>query len=150
MARQLYVPARQSLGTGGVFNFSSDTLFIMLVLSSYTFDATHQFASSIGSGNVAVSADTTTGITGKACLILSGVSWSNGVLNFTSPTFTTVTTAQTIKGVAIGKRVGSDMSTLGDDPLICWADDYTGLPLSTNGGNVTYTVDAGAFKQFSL
>lgn len=133
MARQLFIPGKQGFGIG-TFNLTTDVLAAALILSAYTLDPTHQYMSSITAANIAASADVQ--LAGKACKTLTTISFANGILDADDVTFSNVTAAQTIKAVVLFRQVGGDFSTLNNDNLIAWFDDYTNLPLLTSGGDV--------------
>jgi hypothetical protein len=84
---------------------------------------------------------------------LSGVSITvdntdnEGVLDAADVTFPSLSTANDIQAVFVYKQVGGDDTTPGDDRLVAvYDDDSAGsladLPISTNGSDITLSLDA--------
>jgi len=75
----------------------------------------------------------------------SGKTTTNGVLDATDATFTAVT-GTTIEAAVIYKDTG----VAGTSPLIAYFDTLTGLVLTPNSGDVTWTFSNAAEKIFKL
>lgn len=76
---------------------------------------------------------------------LGSVTTTNAALDAADATFTAVSGAQVDIGV-IYKDTGSAATS----PLLHYEDDYTGLPVTPNGGDITYAFDNGVNKIFRL
>jgi hypothetical protein len=68
------------------------------------------------------------------------------VANAANVTYTAVTAGSTVTYLAIYKDTGSNSTS----PLIALIDTATGLPVSTNGGDITVSWDTGANKILKL
>lgn len=96
--------------------------------------STHQYLSDITAGaRIATSGN------------LASKTVTGGVADAADVTFSAVTGA-TVEAVVIYKDTGSAATS----PLISYADDYTSLPVTPNGGDITVTWDNGANKIFKL
>ena len=141
MANALYDAAREQFMTGAI-NMSADTIRAALVVTAYATDAptlatnlaTHNFLDDV-SANI-IGTDQT----------LTGKTTTGGVFDADNPTFPTVTAGSTVKFVLLYKFV----TNAADSPLIALIDTGTGLPLTTNGGDIVITWDSGANKIFKL
>lgn len=120
MSNTSFQPGMQTVLSGGV-NALADTLTAYLVASSYTFDGTDQFVAELG---------TTIGTP----VNLANKSVTNGALGADTLDFGALPPGNTIKGVAIAKNTGNTSTS----PLLLWFDTGSGLPLATNGGNVSF------------
>lgn len=76
---------------------------------------------------------------------LASVTTTNAALDAADATFTAVSGAVVDIGV-IYKDTGSAATS----PLLHFEDDYTGLPVTPNGGDITYAFDSGVNKIFRL
>lgn len=133
MANAIYDKGREAFLTGAI-NWSSDTIKVALVTSSYTPNlASHQYYSSVNS-NVVGTPQT-----------LANKTVTNGVADGDDVTFTAVS-ASTINYVLIYKDTGSAATS----PLICLFDTASGLPLTVAGDNVETRFDSGSNKIFKL
>lgn len=77
---------------------------------------------------------------------LTSKSSSAGIANCANVTFTSVAAGSTAAYIALYKDTG----TPANSQLIALIDTATGLPVVTNGGNITVTIDTGANKLFKL
>lgn len=118
----------QALLSAG-FNVTSDTLKAYLVPSTYTFSTSDQFVAALG---------TTIG----TAQTLANKSITGGVFDADDVDFGAIAPGSTIKAVAIAKDTGNTSTS----PLLLYFDTVTGLPLATNGGNVTVPWDSGVKK----
>lgn len=136
MANSLYALGRQAFLEGGIA-YLTDTIKVALVKSAYTPNlATHQYYSDLTPGSNVVGTPQT----------LASKTSTDGVANAATVTFSSVASGNTIAYIAIYKDTG----TASTSPLIALIDTTTGLPLSTNGGDITVTWDTGANKIFKL
>lgn len=130
-------------GTGGPIDFDTDPIYVMLANQTYQQLAlatrrAHDFRDDVTANEVSGTGYTTGG------LLLSGATISSDGTNgykvtFTNPQWTTATI--TAYCAVWYKRVGADLSTPADDPLICFSD-FGGAVSSTNG-TYTLTIPAG-------
>lgn len=135
MSNALYDKGRDAFLQGSI-TWNSDTVKMALVSSAYTVAiSTHQYYSDVPS----------TAVIGTP-VALSSKSSSAGIANCGNVTFTSVTTGSTVSYIVIYKDTGTDTTS----PLIAYIDTATGLPVTTNGGNITVTIDTGAAKLFKL
>lgn len=136
MANALYGLGRQAFLEGSIA-FLTDTIKVALVKSSYTANlSTHQYYSDLTPASNVVGTPQT----------LASKTSTLGVANAATVTFSAVASGSTIAYLAIYKDTG----TASTSPLIALIDTSTGLPLSTNGGDITITWDTGANKIFKL
>ncbi len=136
MTSFVYDKAREKFLNGGI-NWSSDTIKAVLVPAAYAQNAaSHEFLSSITSGNrLATSA------------ALTSKSSNAGVADAADTVFTAVTSASQGVAVVLYKDTGTDTAS----PLIAYIDQATaGLPVTPNGGDINVIWDNGANKIFKL
>lgn len=117
----------------GSINFSSDTLKVRLLPSSYVYDAGHEFLSSVSAG---VGTDQT----------LASKSVTDGVFDADDAAFGAIASGSTIGSVLIYKDTGDSATS----PLLILFTDTVGLPYATNGANYTQQWSSGAAKIFRL
>ena len=100
---------------------------ITMVTSAYTYSAAHTFRSSL-SGEVGTAQT------------LANKTFTDGVFdNTVDPVWTSVAGGSTVNAFVIYIDNGSAAT----DRLVAYIDTgQTGLPFATNGGDVTYTIDA--------
>lgn len=122
----------EKLLTGAV-NFSTDTLKVALLPSTYTFDTADEFLSDLPS---AIGTAQT----------LSGKTVTGGVFDAADADFGSIASGPTIGSAVIYKDTG----TAGTSPLLLHITGITGFPLDTNGGGVLVQWSAGAAKIISL
>lgn len=131
-------------GTPGAVDFDTDPLYLMLVTSTYTGTATatlkgHQYRSDV----TAISGAEVTG-TGYTAggVQLTGVSVAasgdNAVFTASNPAWATATISA--NGAVLFKRVGADLTTPADDPIIALFD--FGETVASTAG--TFTVNLGS------
>lgn len=136
MADTLFQSAKLRLMNGGI-DLDTDPLYIMLVNGYSPVANTHTFRSDVTNECPASGNYTTGGI----ALAGSTVSAAAGVSTFdatTDPSWASATISAT--GAVIYKRVGADLTTPADDPIICFLD-FGGTKTSTAG---TFTVQFNA------
>ena len=132
MANRLYPKgAEKILGT---LDLTAVTVKAALLSDAYTYSAAHEFLSDI-SASVLNTAQT-----------LASKSVAGGVLDAADVVYTAVTSGATARYVALYRDTG----TAGTSSLIFFVDTATGLPMATNGGDITVQWDNGANKIFSL
>lgn len=136
MANALYDHGRDNFLNAGI-NWTSDNVKALLVnTASYTVNlATHTYLSDVTSGAIAATSPN-----------LASKSSAAGVANAAAFTFTSVPTGAACGAVILYKDTGTSTTS----PLICYIDTATGLPVTPNGGNITFTPDSGANKLFKL
>lgn len=110
----------QAVLSAGV-NAPSDTLTAYLVANTYTYDGTDQYVADLGT-----TIGTPVDLTSKTV--------TAGALGADTLDFGAIAPGSTIKGVAIAKNTGNTSTS----PLLLWFDTGSGLPLATNGGNVSF------------
>lgn len=135
MANALYGKGRQKFAEGGIAWLTDDIKCVLVDTAAYTVAIdTHEFLSDIAVGaRISTSPN------------LSGKTTTLGVLDAADPTFTAVT-ATSVEAFVIYKDTGVAATSA----LIAYIDTATGLPLTTNGGDVTFVFDNGANKIFKL
>jgi hypothetical protein len=134
MADQLYTTAATALGTGAI-NLTSDTIKIVACTSGYSANMTSdQYLSDITSG------------ARKATATLSSKTFSGGVFDAADPTFTSVTGGSTITQLVIYKDTGSEATS----QLIWRITSYAGLPIATDGTNITVAFPGDGNKIFKV
>jgi hypothetical protein len=129
MANAIYPKYKEViLGAATNTNLSSGTVKVALVTSTYTYSAAYQYLSSL------------TGTVGTAQIIPATKTITDGVFKTTGTnTFTAVASGSTV--VALVLYV--DTSVAGTSPLVAYLDTgVTGLPVTTNGGDITITWNA--------
>jgi len=135
MANALYAPTKTLFLTGSI-NLTSDTIKAVLVdTGAYTVDLTnHDFLNDL------------TGTVGTA-VTLSGKSVTAGVFDATDVTFTSVPGVTSIEAIVIYKDTGSAATS----PLIAYVDTAaSGLPVTSNGGNIDVAWSNGASKILAI
>jgi hypothetical protein len=119
-------------------NLTTDTLKVMLVGTSYTFDPDHQFVSTSGVSSNEVAP---TNYVRKTVTVTITRQDSNdrAVVVISQPTWTALGGASnaTIKGAILFKDTGSDATS----PLISF-HELSPTTLATNGSDFTITFDA--------
>lgn len=128
MANALYDTGREGF-LDGTIDWDTDTIQAQLVTASYTFSGAHSTTANI-TGSVA----TSPAFTGKT--VTSGVADANDI------TFSAVAAGSTVTGIIIYSQTA--------DRLIAYIDTATGLPITTNNGDITIQWDSGANRIFKL
>lgn len=131
MANAFYDLGREKFLKGSI-SYNTDTIKAALVKSAYTPNlATHEFLSDLGA-NVLNTAQTLASKTTVA-----------GAADAADVTFSAVTAGDTGSYVAIYKDTGTGSTS----PLIALFDTLTGMPVTTNGGDIVIQWNAsGLFK----
>ena len=112
----VYPLAKQKFMTGAL-NLGSDTIKVVFLSASYTYNAAHEFYSDL------------TGIIGTASAALTAKTENGGVFDAADLLFPSVPAGSTITQIAGYKDTGS----AGTSPLI-WI--HQGLSQATNGGDI--------------
>ena len=135
MANSLYDKARESyLSQNPSIDMDTDTIKIMLLKTAQSFSNAHQFVSDLTGANIVARSGA-----------LASKTVTAGVFDAADVTFVAPTSGQTCN-VLMYKDTGSDATS----PLIAFWDTGTGLPVTTNGGDVTIAWDNGSNKIFKL
>ena len=132
MANRLYPKGAQKLLSS--LDLSSVTVKAALLSDAYTYSAAHEFLSDV-SASVLNTAQT-----------LASKSVTGGVFDAADVVYTAVASGATARYVALYHDTGS----AGTSSLIFFVDTATGLPMATNGGDITVQWDNGANKIFAL
>ena len=136
MADFLYDKARESfLSQNPSIDFDTDTIKIALVGSGYT---ASQSADDFWN-------DASSAVIGTPATLASKTVTS-GVADAADVTFSAVASGSTVTQLVIYKDTGTSSTS----PLIAHIDSYTGLPLSTNGGDITIQFPSDSNKIFKL
>lgn len=135
MANAFYSAFKEQMLQAGV-NLASSNVKAILVTSAYTFSASDVFIS-----------DLTGILTDGRSPNLASKTFTAGVFDAANTTLPTVTGSQTADAIVLSIDTGTDATSR----LICYFDtNVTGLPFSTNGGDITITWDDGANKIFNF
>ena len=134
MANALFNPGREGF-LDGTIDWDTDDIRVMLVLSTYTFVASHKFITDLGAVDNGRSA------------ALGTKTVTDGVADAADTTLV-ATAASASKALAYFKHTGAD----GTARLIAYVDTPTaGLPFTPSAGQtVNITHDNGANKIFKL
>lgn len=132
MANKFYPKGAEKLL--GSLNLTADTIKAALLSDSYTYSASHEFLSDI-SASVLSTAQT-----------LASKAVTGGAFDAADVVYTAVASGANAAYVVIYKDTG----TAGTSPLIWLVDTATGIPMATNGGDITVQWDNGAYKIFAL
>lgn len=136
MASGKYKKFCEEVLQGQIDLIANDIKVVLIDTAFYTPNlTTDQFLSDIPAGaRVAISPS------------LSGKSVAAGVFDAADPVFASVAGGTTCEAIAFFKDTG----VVGTSPLIYYADNYTNLPVTTNGANITVVLDNTADKIFAL
>lgn len=132
MANKLYPKGAEKIL--GPVNLSTDTIKAALLSDAYTYSAAHEFLSDV-SATILDAAET-----------LTSKSIAGGVFDAADAVFALVAPGANAKFVALYVDTG----VAGTSSLIMLIDTATGIPMATNGGDITAQWDNGANKIFSL
>lgn len=134
MANALYDPGREGFLDGSI-DWDTDDIRVMLVLSTYTFVASHKFLSDLGAVDNGRSA------------ALGSKAVTNGIAD-AADTSLVATAASASKALVVFKHTGAD----GTARVIAYIDTPTsGLPFTPSAGQtVNIAWDNGANKIFKL
>lgn len=134
MANALFPLGREGFLDGSI-DFDTDDIRVMLVRSTYTYDATDKFVADLGAVD-----------NGRSAALASKTA-TQGVAD-AADTSLTATAANASNALIVFKHTGSDATAR----LICYIDTPTnGLPFTPSASqNVPITWDNGANKIFTL
>ncbi len=132
MANKFYPKGAEKLL--GSLNLTADTIKAALLSDSYTYSASHEFLSDISASVLS----TAQALASKAV--------TGGAFDAADVVYTAVASGANAAYVVIYKDTG----TAGTSPLIWLVDTATGIPMATNGGDITVQWDNGAYKIFAL
>ena len=141
MANAMFDPGREGFLAGEI---DWDTAVIKAsLLRGYTFSAAHKFVSEVtGAGGVLVATATLASKTVVA-----------GVADAADTTFSAVAAGAAIPAVLLYQASavtgGADVAATAQR-LIAFIDTATGLPVTPNGGDITFAWDNGTNKIFKL
>jgi len=135
MANAIYPKAKESfLSQNPSIDMDTDTIKVAMVTSAYTYSSAHQYYSSVS------------GVVGTPAT-LGSKTVTSGVFDAADVTFSSVASGSTVAALVIYKDTGSAATS----PLVAYIDTVSsGLPVSTNGGDIIITWDNGASKIFAL
>lgn len=117
----------------GAINFSADTIKAVALPSTYAYNAAHEFLADVGT------------VIGTA-QTLASKSIANGVFDAADVPLGALAAGGTLASILIYKDTGSAATS----PVLLHLTDVTGLPLATNGSEITVRWSDGASKIFSL
>ena len=133
MANKLYPKGAEKI-LGGSINLTSDTIKVALLSDAYTYSSSREFLSDVSASEL------------NTAQTLGTKSVTNGVFDAADSVYTAVTAGANARYLAIYKDTG----VAGTSSLIFFLDTVTGLPMATNGGDITVQWDNGSYKIFSL
>lgn len=141
MTNALLDPGREGFLLGEIA-WVTPTIKVSAV-RGYTFSAAHKF----------VSDATTAGATLVSTVTLAGKTGTSGVADANDVTFTAVASGAAITSLLIYQASavtgGADVAATAQR-LIGYIDTATGLPVTPNGGDLTFAWDNGSNKIFKL
>lgn len=82
----------------------------------------------------------------NSSVFLTGTTNTNGVADANDWTWGTVPAGIQMEAMVIYRNTGDPATS----PLIAYIDTATGLPVTPNGGTISFTVDSGSSKLFKL
>jgi hypothetical protein len=127
-------------GREGILDHSIDMTAATVKLAlvrGYTFSASHQNLSDVtGAGGSVVG-------TAQA---LASKTYTSGVLSAAAVTYSAVASGAAIPALVLY----NDTGTASTSRLIAYIDTATGLPVTPNGGDITFTPDSGSNHIFKL
>ena len=133
MANKLFPKGAEKILSGSI-NLVSDTIKAALLSDAYTYSASHEFLSDVSASAL------------NTAQTLASKAVTGGVFDAADSVYTAVTAGANARYLAIYKDTG----VAGTSPLIHFVDTVTGLPMATNGGDITIQWDNGSYKIFSL
>jgi len=135
MANAIYPLWKQELLQGTTNTSLGGTVKAALVdTGTYTYSAAHQYYSSVSSAVVGTPQT------------LGTKTFVNGVFKAAAVTYTAVT-GNSVEAIVIY----IDTGVAATSPLVAYIDtSQTGLPVTPNGGDITYTPDSGTNGIFAL
>lgn len=129
MANALYPTGKKAILDGDVDLLVNDIKAALIDTGTSSYNAAHDFWDDISAGVVGTPVN------------LASKTTTGGVFDSADVTWTSVS-GSTVEAVVLYKDTG----TPGTSQLLAWYDTgITGLPLTPNGGDVTYTVHASGW-----
>ena len=132
MANKFYRKGAEKMLRAAI-NYDSDTIKAVIVSDAYTFSTAHEFLTDLGT------------VVGTAQTLITK-STTGGVFDAADIDFGAVAPGPVCKAVVFYKDTGSAATS----PLIEYADEVTGFPMTANGGGIMVLISNGAYKIFSL
>lgn len=132
MSNTSYPKGMEKLLSGQI-DVTSVTLAAALLPSTYTYSTSHEFLSQVGS-RIGTDQD------------LTGLTIANGAIDFDDVEFGIIAPGSTIKAVVVYVKTGNPSTSR----LLFYYDTVTGLPLATNGGDITIPWDDSTKKVAQL
>lgn len=145
------ISKKGSLGAsanGGPIDWDADPIYCMLVNSTYVGTSlatlkTHDFINDVQANEIIGTGYTAGGVQlSGAAIVTSGDSQA---IDFTDPSWASATI--TARGAVIYKRVGADLSTPADDPVLLLLD--FGADKTSTGGTFTVVLNSGGLYQLT-
>ena len=133
MANKLYPKAREKF-LSALLNIPADTIKVILLSDAYTYSDSHEFLSDVSAARLGT--DQT----------LASKTITNGAVDGADSVFAALVAGSNAKFAALYKDTG----VAGTSSLIYYMDTVTGLPMATNGGDITLQWDNGSYKIFAL
>ena len=133
MANAVYNKAKEAFLAADI-DLDASVVKCVMVTSSYTYSAAHQYLSDVAGG---ARVATSSGFTNKTL--------TNGTFDADDVTYTTPASGSTVTGLVLFVDTGVE----GTSRLICYLDTATGLPLTTNGGNIQIAWNASGILVLS-
>lgn len=136
MANVLYDSARQLFLQADI-DWLVDTIKVVLLKtggSDYVYSSAHDYFNDVPVGARIATAT------------LASKTSTSGVADCADPTFSAVGAGSTVGAIMVYKDTGVESTS----PVMLYIDTATGLPLATNGGDITLIVDNGSNKLFKL
>lgn len=134
MANLLYPKGKENFLSGAIDLTSGVIRAVLVDTGVYSYNAAHD------------AYDDLSGVVGTESGAFTTKDVTDGVFDAANITFSSVAGGSTAEAVVIFLDTG----TPANDLLIAYIDTATGLPVTTNGGDVNVTWDSGANKIFAL
>ncbi len=132
MANKFYRKGAEKMLRAAI-NYDSDTIKAVIVSSAYTFSDSHEFLTDLGT------------VVGTA-QTLTSKNTAGGAFDADDLDFGAIAPGPVCKALVLYKDTGSAATS----PLLEYADEVTGFPMTANGGGITVPISNGAYKIFSL
>lgn len=132
MANKFYPKGAEKIMRAAI-NFDSDTIKAVIVSNAYTFSDSHEFLTDLGT------------VVGTA-QTLTSKSTAGGAFDAADLDFGAIAPGPVCKALVLYKDTGSAATS----PLLEYADEVTGFPMTANGGGITVPISNGPYKIFSL
>ena len=120
MANRLYPKGAEKILSGSV-NLTSDTIKVALLSDAYIYSASHEFLSDVSASAL------------NTAQTLASKSVTSGVFDAADVVYSAVASGANARYLAIYKDTG----VAGTSSLLHFVDTVTGLPMATNGGDIT-------------